>query len=642
VQEPLKILKQYWGFDSFRHPQKEIIDTILGNRDALSLLPTGGGKSLCFQVPALCQQGLCLVVSPLIALMKDQVDQLQQKGINAKAIYTGLTHREIDVILDNCIYGQVKLLYVSPERLQTELFIERVKKMQVNLLAVDEAHCISQWGYDFRPSYLEISRFRNENLPKVTTLALTATATELVVQDIIEKLELRNSALFRVSFARSNLALAVRKVEDKETKLLEILNKVPGTACVYVRNRRRTKTLSNLLQRHGISADYYHAGLTHALRMKKQELWQQGKTRVIVATNAFGMGIDKSDVRLVIHFDLPDNLEEYYQEAGRAGRDGKKAYAVVLFHEGDIKNLERFYEQSNPSISYLKRVYQALANYFKIAVGSNKLSFFDFDIGDFCERFDFHQSEAYHAIRKLEEEGLIQLTESFYHPSKVCFNIDKTELYRFQIANEPLDPLIKMILRLYGGEVFSNFVSIREDHLAKLLGTSAIKVEAQIKHLNDLKLLTYDRIRDKPQLSFVTPRYDATRLPLNQKRILERAKIKRTKLDVMLGYAENKEQCRTNMILKYFDEAVFDECGTCDVCLSKKRATTRSLKDDMRQVLEYELRKGPKLPEELTRLFDENELALVEAAIRDMNDRGFLKYDAVGKLVWIAKTLPSN
>jgi len=637
VRDPLEILKQYWGFKEFRHLQQDIIHSVLEGHDILALLPTGGGKSLCYQLPALCMEGLCLVISPLIALMKDQVDQLNKKGIKAYAVYTGLTHHEIDIILDNCIYGEVKLLYVAPERLQTDLFIERVQKMKINLFAVDEAHCISQWGYDFRPAYLKIAEFRKTYLPKINTIALTATATDKVVGDIIDKLELRNTKEFKSSFRRDNLALAVRKVEDKERKLLEIIKNVPGTSCVYVRNRRRTKELTNLLLQNDISADYYHAGLSYDLRTKKQDLWQKGMTRVIVATNAFGMGIDKANVRSVIHFDLPDTLEAYYQEAGRAGRDGKKAYAVILFHPGDKDLLYNYFDNSHPSLDFLKRVYQSLANYYKIAVGSNRLSFYDFDITDFCQNFNLQYSETYQAIRKLEEEGFVELNESFYHPSKISINLQNEELYNFQIANASFDPIIKSLLRLYGGESFTNFVRISENQIARMLNTTTLKVKNLLNHLNDLKIITYDRMRDKPQLAFITPRYDAAKLPLNNQRLNERRKIKKDKIDAIISYVENDQLCRTSMILEYFGELTYEDCGYCDTCIEKKKTNSRSDHQRIREMIVYELNKGPKLPEELTKLFDDNELSILEQIIRDMNDQGEVKYDQLGRLTWKTK-----
>lgn len=629
-----KILKQYWGYDNFRTLQQEIVESVLSGQDVLALLPTGGGKSLCYQLPALCKDGLCLVISPLIALMKDQVDQLNSIGVKAYAIYTGLTNREIDIILDNCVYGKVKLLYVSPERLQTELFIERVKKMDVNLLAIDESHCISQWGYDFRPSYLKIAEFRQNSVPNVTTIALTATATKRVVADICDKLELKNQQIYKASFVRENIAFAIRKVESKEEKLLEVLNNVPGTALVYTRSRNRTKELSDLLLKNQISSDYYHAGLSHDLRMKKQELWQKGKTRIIVATNAFGMGINKKDVRVVVHFDVPDNLEAYYQEAGRAGRDGKKAYAVIIYHEGDKQLLKVHFENAHPSIQFMKSVYQALANYFKIAVGSNLFSFFDFEIGEFCNNFNLNISETYYAIRKLEEEGFVEMNESFYHPSKVSFNVEKPELYKFQVANELYDNLIKSLLRLYGGELFGNFVRISENKIARTLNSTVFKIKSMLNYLNNSKIITYDRMRDKPQISFTTLRYDAAKLPLNRQRIHDRRDIQKKKLESILHYVENDNQCRTNLILEYFDERNFEDCRHCDYCLDKKRRLSISDYDRIREMIHYQLKKGAKYPEELTKFFANHEIPLVEKIVFEMTDHDQLKYDGEGKLLW--------
>ena len=627
------ILKQFWGYDTFRHLQQEIIESVLIGKDTLALLPTGGGKSICFQVPAMCKDGLCLVVSPLIALMKDQVDQLNMRGIRAHAIYTGLTNREIDIILDNCIYGDVKLLYVSPERLHTDLFRERAKKMIINLLAVDESHCISQWGYDFRPSYLKIAEFRKDVIPKINTIALTATATSKVVEDICDKLELLNPRKFKASFERKNLAFAIRKVEQKEKKLLEVLTNVQGSGLVYARQRNKTKELADFLLKNNISADYYHAGLGHDLRLKKQDSWQTGQTRVIVATNAFGMGIDKNNVRVVVHYDVPDNLEAYYQEAGRAGRDGKKAYAVIISQEGDKALLNSYFESAHPSIDFLKHIYQALANYFKIAVGSNMLSYFDFDITDFCNNFNLHNSEAYYAIKKLEEEGLVELNESFYHPSKVSINLDKGDLYKFQIATASVDPLIKALLRFHGGELIGNFARISEYQLARVLNTTTYKIKRQLDHLNSIKVITYDRMRDKPQLAFITPRHDASRLPLDKERLKQRKSIQKEKLDAIINYIERDDRCRTGMILEYFGEHNYEDCGHCDYCLDKKRKLSKSDHERIRELVHYQLKRGPKFPEELIDAFSDHEIPIVEEIVRNMTDSDELKYDKMGRLV---------
>lgn len=634
---PESILKKYWGYDQFRYLQREIIESVLAHQDTIALLPTGGGKSLCYQLPALYMEGICIVVSPLIALMKDQVDNLKKRGVKATAIYTGLTHREIDIILDNCIYGQTKLLYVAPERLKTELFIERAKMMNINLLAVDEAHCISQWGYDFRPSYLQIADFRN-TLPKsIPTLALTATATGRVIDDMVDKLVLPTPKIYKGSFARSNLSLAVRTVEHKEEKLLQALNNVPGSALVYARLRKTTHEIANLLLQHDIRADYYHGGLSHDLRKKKQELWIRNKTQVMVATNAFGMGIDKPDVRLVVHYDMPDNLEAYFQEAGRAGRDGQRAYAVIIFHPGDSPLLKHLFENAFPSIAFLKRVYQALANYYKLAVGSNALSFYDFDITDFCNNFNFHVQEVYHALNKLEEEGLISLNESFYHPSKVSFNLDKTELYKFQIANARMDPLIKTLLRLHGGEIIGNFASISEHQIARVMNISTYKIKKMLDHMNTLKVITYDKLRDKPQLIFLTQRYDAASLPINSQRLAQRRSIAEDKLTAVLKYVEDKTACRMNFILRYFGEHTFEDCGHCDHCLEKKRKTNRSDIERIHEILHYEIKKSPVFPDELIRMFADSELQMVEQIMKEMLDTNQVVYDDEGRLTWWAQ-----
>ena len=565
--------------------------------------------------------------------MKDQVDQLNSRGIRAHAIYTGLTNREIDIILDNCIYGKVKLLYVSPERLHTDLFIERVKKMDISLLAVDESHCISQWGYDFRPSYLKIADFRKEFLPNTNTIALTATATSRVLDDICDKLKLENPRKYKASFERKNLAFAIRKVEQKEKKLLEVLTNVPGTALVYARQRNKTKELAEFLLKNNISSDYYHAGLGHDLRLKKQDSWQSGNTRVIVATNAFGMGIDKNNVRVVVHYDVPDNLEAYYQEAGRAGRDGEKAYAVILNQEGDKILLKNYFETAHPSIEFLKQIYQALANYFKIAVGSNMLSYFDFDITDFCNNFNLHNSEAYYAIKKLEEEGFVELNESFYHPSKVSINLDKTELYKFQIANAATDPLIKALLRLYGGEIIGNFARISEYQLARVLNMTTYQVKNQLGHLNGMKVITYDAMRDKPQLAFITPRYDASKLPLDRERINHRKSIQKEKLEAIINYIDRDDRCRTSMILEYFGEHNYEDCGHCDYCLDKKRKLSKSDYERIEELVLYHLKHGPTFPEELIDAFNDHEIPIVEEIVRKMTDSDELDYDDRGRLV---------
>ena len=566
-----QILKTYWGHDAFRPLQEDIINAVVAGRDTLALMPTGGGKSICFQVPAMMQEGLCIVISPLIALMRDQVDNLKKRGIPAEAIYAGMSRREVDLTLDNSIYGNMKFLYVSPERLKTPVFKERLGKMKLCLLAVDEAHCISQWGYDFRPTYLEIARIK-DTVPDVNTLALTASATPRVQEDIIDKLALKNAAVFKKSFARDNLSYSVFKVEDKDRKLLEILRNVDGSSVVYVMSRKSARLVAGFLNSKHIRAEYYHAGLSAEQRATKQAQWINNGFRVMVATNAFGMGIDKPDVRLVIHYELPGNIESYYQEAGRAGRDGKKAYAVLVYHSNDISVLQKRFEQSSPSADDLKKVYQGLANNFKLAIGSGQMATYDFDLSHFSSTYNFEPLKAYHAIKKLENEDLIQLNEGFYTPSKVFFNTNKQHLYEFQVANAHFDPVIKALLRVYGGELFTNFCVIHEKKLANLLGTTTGEVKEQLQSLHHRNVLAYQPLKEDPQITFLTARLVSENLPIDTLQLAEKRQLDQQKIDAMTGYVSLDRRCRSQYILNYFGEASEEYCGICDLCLKRKRS----------------------------------------------------------------------
>ncbi|MEP1033611.1 ATP-dependent DNA helicase RecQ [Ekhidna sp.] len=564
-----EILKQYWGYDSFRPMQEDIVRSVMEGKDTLALLPTGGGKSICFQVPTMAMDGICIVISPLISLMKDQVEQLQRRGIKAAAIYSGMSRREIDITLDNCIYGGFKFLYVSPERLKTEIFIERARQMNISLLAIDEAHCISQWGYDFRPPYSEIASFKNE-LGISRLIALTATATKEVKKDIAEKLEMEDVQVFQKSFARSNLSYSAFSLESKEGKLIEILGNVPGTSVVYVRSRKRTKEIAELLKRNNISSDYYHAGLSGQDRSEKQSAWIQSKVRVMVATNAFGMGIDKPDVRTVIHMDLPDSIEAYYQEAGRAGRDEKKAYAVALYHLQDIDELKDRTDRSIVSLDQIKRTYQALSNYFKMAIGSHAFSSFPFNYEQFINTYNLPIVETYAALKKLSDEGLIQMTEGFYEQSKITFLLDKSETYKFQIANPKLDALIKTLLRLYGGEVFAGYSKIKEKDIGSLLKTDKVQVRKWLKFLNDSEVIDYQPALDSATITFLTPRLDADKLPIDSKQIEWRRQLAQEKASAVVDYMKSSD-CRTQIFQHYFDEETSLTCGICDNDLEKKK-----------------------------------------------------------------------
>jgi ATP-dependent DNA helicase RecQ len=632
LSTPVDILRQYWKHDQFRPMQEDIVNSIISGHDTLALLPTGGGKSVCFQVPALIMDGLCIVISPLIALMKDQVEQLKKKEILAVAIYSGMSKREIDILLDNCVYGEIKFLYVSPERLQTELFIERFKKMNVGLIAVDEAHCISQWGYDFRPPYLEISKLR-ELKPELPVIALTASATPQVQEDICQKLSFKsNYKIFRKSFARTNLSFVVRKCENKEKKTLQVLTKVNGSAIVYVRSRKATQEIAGWLNRQGIKSSYYHAGLDMEERAKRQDEWIQNKTRVMVSTNAFGMGIDKPDVRLVVHVDIPENLESYYQEAGRAGRDEKRAYAVVIYHESDISNLQQKTAISHPSPDYLKKVYQCLANYYQLAEGSGEGQSYDFDLHDFAERFALSISELYNALRKLEEEGFILFNESFYSPSHVCFLVDKSRLYEFQIANVKFDGLIKMLLRLYGGELYTGPVRIAESYLAKALGVSPSDLISTLKHLTSLEILLYEGVKDKPQITFIQGRHDARKLPLNLRRLEERKELIMGKMAAIVDFVSNEKVCRMVMIQNYFGEKTIQTCGICDVCIESRKKQNTTAFEGMRIEVLTVIRKQALTLEQLEEIIAPEDPELLIDAVRDLVDEGQLEYDDVWKL----------
>jgi ATP-dependent DNA helicase RecQ len=628
------ILKTYWGYSAFRPLQEDIIASVLQKQDTLALLPTGGGKSICFQVPALAVEGICIVVSPLIALMKDQVEQLQKRHIRAVALYSGLTRREIDITLDNCVFGQYKFLYISPERIQTDIFIERIKRMKVGLLAIDEAHCISQWGYDFRPAYLEIVKLR-EILPDVPVIALTATATREVKKDIVDKLAFRKPQIFQKSFARENLSYSTFEEENKEKKLFNILQKVPGSAVVYVRSRKRTQQLAGWLSKSGISADFYHAGLNNQQRSHKQDAWITGHIRVMVATNAFGMGIDKPDVRTVIHMDLPDTLEAYYQEAGRAGRDEKKAYAVALYHQSDIKDLQEKIERAYPPAEFIKRTYQSLANYYQIAVGGGYLSSFDFELDTFTDTYKLPSSDTYYALKRLEDEGFIQFNEAFYSPSKVYFQVDKKQLYEFQVANASFDLLIKMLLRMYGGELFTSFIIISEYAVARQLHAQVSDIEKMLSALHQYGIIIYDKQKDKPQITFTTVRFNAADIPLQSRHLQIRKQQELDKVQAVINYVLHRNRCRTLLLLEYFDELSDYDCGVCDICLDKKKQKDYMdyYQQNRQKILETlaSVNKEISLQQLVYAIKPKNEKMLLDT-IREMAGMGELKYAANGNI----------
>ncbi|RZL46650.1 MAG: RecQ family ATP-dependent DNA helicase [Pedobacter sp.] len=563
-----EILKRYWGFDNFRPLQDEIVQSVLSGKDTLALLPTGGGKSICFQVPAMLMDGICIVVSPLIALMKDQVENLKAKDIQAVAIYAGMGKREIDIILDNCIFGNIKFLYLSPERLLSEIVRERISYMNVNLIAIDEAHCISQWGYDFRPPYLKVKELR-EIHPDKPILALTATATAFVKQDIIEKLEMKDAQVFVKSFSRRNLSYVVYDLEDKHKKLIDIAKNVKGCGLVYVRNRRETAEVAHFLQRNDIAADFYHAGIEKDLRFKKQEDWKNDIIRIMVATNAFGMGIDKPNVRFVVHLDLPDSLEAYYQEAGRAGRDEKRAFGVLLANKSDQLILNAKYAESYPTVDEIKKTYHYLGNYFQLAFGAGEGLSFEFDIADFCRKFSLTVLKTLAALKFLEHDGYITLSENIFLQSRMMFTASHEDVYRFQIENSGYDAFIKTIQRSYGG-AFDGYVKIKESDLSNRLKISFNDVVEHLKRLQQLEILSYIPQTDQPQLQFVLPRRDISHLDIDVKYILLRQQIQKDQINAVLSYAST-QQCRSKQLLYYFGETNADKCGFCDICLAEKK-----------------------------------------------------------------------
>ncbi|MEO6820277.1 MAG: ATP-dependent DNA helicase RecQ [Ginsengibacter sp.] len=567
---PVEILKKFWGYDQFRPLQEEIIESILAGNDALALLPTGGGKSLCFQIPALVNDGICLVISPLIALMKDQVQNLKNRGIPALSIYSGMSFTEVNNTLKNAAYGNFKFLYVSPERLETDLFLEFLTIIKVNLIAVDEAHCISQWGYDFRPPYLRIAAIRSY-FPNVPVLALTASATLEVQRDICAKLEFKPGfRSFQQSFERANLSYSLFELTSKQNKLVDILQKVNGTGIVYCKTRKRTKEISELLILNGINADFYHAGLLNDERSRKQEEWINNKIRIICCTNAFGMGIDKPDVRVVVHYDSPDALENYYQEAGRAGRDGKKSYAVLFYNEQEIADLKRQSAIKFPPLEMIRKVYGSLCNFFQLASGVGEGLSFDFDINLFVKNFKLEAFVVNSVLKILEQEERITYSEQFFSPSTVVFTTDRAELEILEKENPQMDVVIKGLLRSYDG-IFDYPSAINENQLSKFISIKKENLIAILNQLNGMGMIEYAPQKEKPQVIFLENRVPANELTINEKNILKRKEAYEKRLKAMLNFMQDHLRCRSEMIGAYFNDHQIKPCGICDNCLHLKK-----------------------------------------------------------------------
>ena len=618
-----EILKQYWGYDSFRDLQEEIITSIGEGKDTLGLMPTGGGKSITFQVPALAQEGICIVITPLIALMKDQVQNLRKRGIKALAVYSGMTRQEILTALENCIFGDYKFLYISPERLDTDIFRTKLRSMKVSMITVDESHCISQWGYDFRPAYLKIAEIR-ALLPGIPVLALTATATPEVVKDIQARLDFREENVFRMSFERKNLAYMVRQTDNKTQELLHILRKVPGSAIIYVRNRRRTKEITELLVNEDITADFYHAGLDNAVKDLRQKRWQSGEVRVMVATNAFGMGIDKPDVRIVLHLDLPDSPEAYFQEAGRAGRDGKKAYAVILYTKTDRTTLHRRVVDTFPDKEYILNVYEHLQYYYQMAMGDGFQCVREFNLEEFCRKFKYFPVPVDSALKILTQAGYLEYTDEQDNASRILFTIRRDELYKLREMGTEAEALIQMILRSYTG-VFTDYAYISEATLSVRTGLTREQIYNILVTLTKRRIVDYIPHKKTPYIIYTRERQELRFVHIPPAVYEERKARYEARIKAMEEYVISENVCRSRMLLRYFGEKNEHNCGQCDVCLSHRAEPdiSQSTFDGLREQICALLKEHPMTPAEIASHINTDKEQLSEV-IRFMLDEGLL------------------
>lgn len=626
------ILQQYWGYPSFRPMQEDIVDSVIEGRDTLALLPTGGGKSICFQVPAMTMEGICIVITPLISLMKDQVMHLKKIGIAAAAIFSGMHHNEIEIIYNQAAFGMLKFLYVSPERLMTDAFIEALKKMNVNMIAVDESHCISQWGYDFRPPYLKIAEIR-KYIPHAPVLALTATATPQVVEDIQYRLGFKKNNVFQTSYERKNVTYNVIHEADKFGLMYRLFQKMDkGSGIVYVRSRKRTKIIADWLQSVGISASFYHAGLDAKLRDYRQQLWMDGKIKVIVATNAFGMGIDKPDVRLVVHLDLPDSLEAYFQEAGRAGRDLQPSEAFLLVADTDVKKLQENIQSSYPDLNRIKMIYDTIGNYLQIPIGAGLDQRYNFDINNFAQCYNLSLLEAYNAIKLIEREGFLITSEALNTPSKIHIRANREDLYRFQIEYKEFDTIIKYLLRNTPG-VLSDLVNIREEQISQKTGMPVDKITRQLSQLEKLNFLTYIPRNDKPNIQLLTERLDSKHFYLSDEVYKDRKNEAAKRIQAVIDFVNNDNECRSVQLLRYFGENIKKTCGKCDVCSSKNKMNINDKEyQDISKSIIHELRESDSDVYNVLNKINQYHEEKVLNTIRIMIDNNIIKQDGEGNL----------